>query len=438
MISNERIQADILDRLLQRMLEGKDAAGDPAWETGAASAQIRPLLDTAGSVRGLLSGQGPSPEFISVSERRLLRRNLEADIAAGGAAEIRPLMETAESVRKLLSAPSPAPAFITASENRLLWRIKPRTSTSARRAAPDSGVFRTSWLRTAVAAAIAVAVVSASGLSVASASTGTLPGDALYPVKRGLEEVSLTISMSAAGDVALLADYADTRVSEIEQLAVGERGDDLLAGLENYDETLTRLDAAMDQLPLDSKAVGLEDIQARLAWHAEALLALRDRLPEQAQEALIRAVEHSQTSRDRAEEIQINLGRENADPGQEQIPTKESVPGIDSPAATTTSADANPGAATQQPSGTPEPTNTIESTDIQDLTKTPKPSDTPKPSKTDKPSNTLKPEKTDKPTKIPDPSNTPKPEKTDKPTKIPDPANTPKPENTDKPTKDEE
>jgi hypothetical protein len=417
MIGNEGIQAGILDRLLQRMLEGKNASGDSARDAGAA-AEIRPLMDTAESVRRLLSGQGPSPEFIAESENRLLWRRLEGEIAAGdpagdagAGAEIRPLMDTAESVRRLLSGHGPSPEFITASENRLLWRIKPRTSATARRASPAAGFFQRGWLRTAAAMAVVVAVMSVSGWGVASASAGTLPGDRLYPVKRGLEEVSLAVSMSAAGDVALLADYADARVYEIQQLAAMEREVDILAALENYDKALFRLDAAMDQLPSGTESARLAEIQIRLARHAEALLALRDRLPEQAQPALTQAVEHAQNSNVRVEELKNERN-------PELISTKLLSPeGPDT--------EATP----QQPTGPTQPTDTLEPT---------KPSKTSKPEKTDKPTDipeptkTSKPEKTDNPTDVPEPTKTSKPEKTDKPTDVPEPSKPPKPEKTDK------
>ena len=63
-------------------------------------------------------------------------------------------------------------------------------------------------------------IVVGGGVGVAAASQSALPGDALYPLKRGIErvEVSAARSSEASGDHYL--EQADTRLSEIEELAM--------------------------------------------------------------------------------------------------------------------------------------------------------------------------------------------------------------------------
>jgi hypothetical protein len=294
MIRNDRIQADILDRALQRMLEGNAAVAD--------------------------------------SE------------------------------------------YAAASEARLLGRIKTSVSRPVRRESSVMGEARGGWIRTAALVAVTtMVVVCASGLGVTSASAQALPGDALYPMKQGLEEISLTFSMSAVGDVALLADFADDRLAEVEELAAKDREADLVSGLDNYDNTLSRLDAAMEQLPSDSPQ--LDDIRARLAWHTEVLLTLRDRLPEQARPALERAVEHSQKSMERVGKLQKNQGPDEIPPGQEKKSTEDAVRGSDSSSPTEKKPDTN------LSTGSPESTQPPKDSKSTRVSKTPRPSKTPEPTK---------------------------------------------------------
>lgn len=79
--------------------------------------------------------------------------------------------------------------------------------------------------RRAVSIAASVCIVVGSGVGVAAASQSALPGDALYPLKRGIErlEVSAARSSESRGDHYL--EQADTRLSEIEELAM-TRSDD--------------------------------------------------------------------------------------------------------------------------------------------------------------------------------------------------------------------
>jgi len=340
MISKERIQADILDRALQRMLEGRAAPEDTTLGTAGAVSEVRSLLETATRARELFPGRSPSPEYVAASAARLERR------------------------------------------------IKTSAPQTARRESRAAGPIRRGWLPSPVWIAAAVmTVMCASGLSVTSASAGTLPGDTLYPVKQGVEEISLALSFSAAGDLALLADYADERLEEVEQLAATDREADLVRGLDNYDKTLDRVDDALDRLPPDSASAQLEDVQARLARHSVTLLALRDRLPEQAQAALDRAIEHSQKSKERVGKLQKYQGPEDIPPGQEKKSTEDASSKNDAASPAEKSPDSDPGA------------DSAELTTTSEASKTPRLSKTPKPSKTPQPTKTPKPEETEKPPK---------------------------------------
>ena len=374
----EEIQAELLDRAIQRMLEGQ-----------------APFEETA-----------------------------QAD--AGLAAELRPLVEMASRVRILIRARAPMPDFVASLEGRLLKQIPIQPPTPERRASPVPTGFRWGQLRTAaLVSIITVMVMIGSGWGAASVSAQALPGDSLYPVKRGFEEVSLTFSFSTTGDVHLLADFTDKRLAEVEQLAAQGRELDLLLGLEYYEQTLSRLDAAIKGLPSYLGSAQLEDLQAQLARHTDVLSALRDRLPEQARPALELAVEHSQKTNDSVGELRLNLGPEFVPPDVLSTSTKESIPSGNDPSSTRTP-ESDTETTTPEPSRTPEPTSTSEST----VTLTP--SETPEDTKKPAPSDTPKTPKTPKPTVVPKPSDTPKPVE---PTKPPKPSDTPKPLDTPLPSK---
>jgi hypothetical protein len=349
MIGKERIQAEILDREVERMQAG---------ENPAAPADIQPLLETARRVKDLLTPPAPAAHFIQSAQFRLLRR-------------IRQSAEP-ERIRSLAG------------------------KTTGR-----------GWLRLSpVYVAIAVLVVLVSGLGVTSASAKALPGDALYPAKRGLEEVSLAFSFSPAGDVKLLAEFAGKRIEEIQELARQGREADLAVGLKEYAKILGRLESALVANSSIIQPAQWEDIQTQLDHHAQDLRDLKEQLPQQAQGTVDHAVDQSQKSIDRIEEIKNNqvpsaepTSKENnstQEPGRSgEVPSTTPVPSEPSPASGISD--------TSIPTDTPELTNTPEPTD------SPKPSDTPeinKPSKTPKPSKTQK-IKTPEPATIEEPSATP-------------------------------
>ncbi len=385
MKSKESRKAELLDRALQRMLEGKAPFEDSAQSEAGAAAGLEPLLDTASRVRILIRVRAPLPDFFAVLEGRLLKQK-----------KIRPAFPARREF--------PAPAAVR-------W-----------------GRLRT----TALIAAFTAVVMIGSGLGAASASAQALPGDTLYPVKRGFEEASLTFSFSNAGDVQLLADFADRRLAEVEGLVAQGRDSDLVLGLAYYEQTLSRLDAAVKELTPDTGSAQLDDLQAQLARHADVLSALRNHLPDQAQPALDLAVEHSQKSMDTVEDLRRNPGSEFLSPSVQKTFTMESVSNGTGPSATGT-LEANPETTLPQPSRTPEatptpePTETPTPTESPEATKTPIPSDTPRPSKTPKPTDVAKPSDTPKPvepTKPPKPSDikpkdTPQPATTSGPIKIP-------------------
>jgi hypothetical protein len=86
---------------------------------------------------------------------------------------------------------------------------------------------RTSWGRRLAAGGLAAGVAIGGLAGVAMASTGALPGDAFYPVKRGMESWQLDWADSDSERGSLLLEHAATRMREAQQLlSRSGRGED--------------------------------------------------------------------------------------------------------------------------------------------------------------------------------------------------------------------
>ena len=211
------------------------------------------------------------------------------DVAAAGTAggDLDPLIALAAEFRSAL-APAPAAAPARA---RVLARVTNRVAAS--QAAPRLG-WRT-ILRPAYALAGLLLVLTLTfGASAAYASEAALPGDVLYGVKRGLEDVQLALSTTAAGDSDLVEHFADRRLDEIEALTGRGRWDDAERALQAYPEVVDELVALSQAGAVDSQA-------ARLAHHLEVLLRVAEKTPAEAQPALLRALERADRGRQEVE-----------------------------------------------------------------------------------------------------------------------------------------
>jgi hypothetical protein len=108
---------------------------------------------------------------------------------------------------------APAPAF----RARLQAQLQTELADSHVRAARPPLWAR--WLPRLAAATMALIIVSATAVA---ASAASLPGDALYPVKRAAENVRLLLSWGPAAAAAIQMDIAAARLAELR--ALQERG----------------------------------------------------------------------------------------------------------------------------------------------------------------------------------------------------------------------
>jgi hypothetical protein len=191
--------------------------------------------------------------------------------APGDSDDLRLLARLAVDLRRDL-----APRPVEPARRQRVWaRLAPRLERPRRAWLP---VFRPAY----VLAALAVTIVCTLGTTTAYASGGALPGDPLYAVKRGVEQARLILSASPAGDVALLAQFADRRVGEIERLAALGRWEDLAVAVAAYPDLV---DDLVGQEP--------DRVEGQLGHHLEVLERVRSRAPSSAQPGLDRALERA-------------------------------------------------------------------------------------------------------------------------------------------------
>lgn len=232
--------------------------------------------------------------------------------AFAGPDELKQLVGVAVEVRRALSPAAP-PA---ATRARVWARLEPKIAASAFPARRPALILRPAY----ALAGVALVLVLALGTTAAYASEASLPGDPLYPLKRGLEAASLTLSLSEEGHENLTATYADRRLSELEQLAALGRWSDARRALEAYPSVI-------DSFVTQADESHTSDVEQRLQRHVEVLERVRDGAPPSAQPALTKALDRAQTELE-----QLGGGRgpgnDGAPPGQEK---KDDTSGRDAP-----------------------------------------------------------------------------------------------------------
>jgi hypothetical protein len=158
---------------------------------------------------------------------------------------------------------------------------------------------------------------------VAFASGDALPGDLLYTLKRGIERARIALSLSSAGDAALLLGFADERLQEADELATLGRVGDLEEALGGYEDALDALLALADEIPVEDGPGSLAGVQDEISRNLIALERVRDRVPAAAAETIDRVIQRA-VERQAEVERTIERGRpEGTPPGQIRRATQE-------------------------------------------------------------------------------------------------------------------
>jgi hypothetical protein len=128
-----------------------------------------------------------------------------------------------------------------------------------------------------------VLALCAAGSGTVYAAQGSLPADALYPVKLGTEQVMMWLGNDVAKAERAL-NFAERRVGEMEALAEKGRSQDLDLAVEKYDYAMSMTVAAMKRAR--NRGSDAENVTARvaeaMAEHLPILDKLYDMVPDEA------------------------------------------------------------------------------------------------------------------------------------------------------------
>ncbi len=239
----------VIDECLSRVQTGDETVQDCVQEHPELKDVLEPLLALAIQVNETLAPEMPDAQFVRNSKLRILNR-VKASVAS-------------------TSSVKPQP--------RRVWRID----------------FRSRRWSTVLAGVVITAMLFGSGIGMKQASASALPGDSLYPVKLAGEEIQLALSFTTDGDMALLYEFADSRLEEAVTLSEEGRFDDLGIALEGFEDAMSTLEEIAQEGEIGGGKLDLAKIEAKHEKHIQVLERVREQVPEYAREAIDHAIERS-------------------------------------------------------------------------------------------------------------------------------------------------
>lgn len=194
---------------------------------------------------------------------------------------VEPSAEFTASLRERLMAAAATELAPTATDDAVARKLTVRSL---------SGSSTTTRRRRRYTAAVAALLVVGGTAGAAVASQGTLPGDALYPVKRAVENVRTGFSVSDRSKGSTLLSDADTRLDEVHRLTRTGRSadtDTVRSTLESFSSQATE---ASDLLIGDYKhskdPKSIKGLRTFAAQGITRLSELQGSVPEDAQQAV--------------------------------------------------------------------------------------------------------------------------------------------------------
>ncbi len=162
-----------------------------------------------------------------------------------------------------------------------------------------------------VAVIVAVVLAFSALGGTAYAAQDSLPGDALYPVKLGVERITMMLQGGDVPRAERTLNFADKRVREMVTLMEKGRPEDLNLTVEKYCYALNMSLARMEEA-LAKGGPHAGDIAALMAetmtQHLSVLDALYDIVPDEAKPAIQRAMEEALKCYQRAIQVREQLG----------------------------------------------------------------------------------------------------------------------------------
>ncbi|MFC2022575.1 DUF5667 domain-containing protein [Chloroflexota bacterium] len=156
--------------------------------------------------------------------------------------ELEPLLKVALGIKEP-SVIRPSDTFKIQARVNLIERIHAsqsvKNSTSAVSKSGAKQIWYSVWLKPLTIAIAAILFVSVLGTGTAYASQDSLPGDILYPVKIGTEQLQRMLTFNEAANVDLELKFSDTRLSETKAIA-NKRPDKIAIAITGYKSNLNK------------------------------------------------------------------------------------------------------------------------------------------------------------------------------------------------------
>jgi hypothetical protein len=194
--------------------------------------------------------------------------------------ELEPLLKIALGIKELPDI-RPSDAFKIRARVNLMEHIhasRPaKRSPGAVSKAGARQVWYTAWLKPVAIAIAAILVISALGTGTAYASQDSLPGDTLYPVKLGTEQLQRVLTSNDAAEVELELKFANTRLGEIAAIA-NKRLDKIAVAINGYERNLNLAISRAEQA--GNGETLLETVALAISNHLSRLDEFEDSVPE--------------------------------------------------------------------------------------------------------------------------------------------------------------
>lgn len=220
----------------------------------------------------------------------LLSRGPDTPLAERDAERFAALLDVVSDLRSV-PRPAPRPEFVASLREGLMAEAD--TALVRQPAAPPRLAMptRSRSRQRRIGALLGGAALVGSAATMAVAAQTALPGESLYGVKRGIESAQVRLATDEAARGRVMLAQAGTRLTELEELAAADAGDQLVAGTL---DTFTRQSGdGVRSLLTSYEATGsdrdAQDARDFTTASMDRLEALEGQLPESARDELVAA-----------------------------------------------------------------------------------------------------------------------------------------------------
>ncbi len=211
----------------------------------------------------LTSATKRAEEFAAAVDGRTAQDSLRPELAE--------LLDVVGAMRAA-EAPAPRPDFVASLRERLLEEAQTALTRDAILTLPPRR--KSSDRKLAIAASAFVLVGGTAGM--AAAAQHALPGDALYPIKRGIEAAQADLSSGDASKGHKLLDQADSRLHEVQSMLADDAASpEVAATLDDFvDQAGEGSQLLLGSFADEQDPAAVEDVRDFTAASMESLGAL--------------------------------------------------------------------------------------------------------------------------------------------------------------------